>query len=379
MTATLSRIGAVTIKEFRHLLRDPRVLAAVLLLPVIELLLVAYAISFDVKNLPTTIVDQDNTTASRAYVEAYRASDLFDVRGTARDLTEVNELFVQGRTQVAVIIAPGFERALASGQPGRVAVLVDGSQAQSAKVGEAYATVLNTRYSGQVTATWLDRQGQAMPGGGLEPRMRTWYNPERKSALFLIPGIMVVIIMMVTVQQTATSLVRERDLHAAEQMLVSPMRQGELIVGKLLPWTFLAFADLGVIVALAMTVFGVPLRGDVGVLVASAAVFIMSCLALGLMVSAIAPSMETANVLAMMLAFLPGFLLSGFAFPLDAVPVVLQWISNLFPARFMVTIAHGVFLKGAGWSELWLPFVQLCAYALVSITLATWLSRRRAR
>lgn len=378
MSPALQRIGAIVVKEFRHLLRDPRILIAVLLLPVVELALVAYAISFDVKNLPTTVVDQDNTVASRDYVQAFRASELFDVRRTAQDLDEVNDLFLTGKTQVAVIVPPGFERSLARGEAAQVSVLIDGSQAASAKVGEAYARVLNAQYSGQVTTTWLNQQGQILPGGELEPRMRTWFNPERKSNLFLIPGIMVVIIMMVTIQQTATSLVRERDLHTAEQMGVSPLRTGELIIGKLLPWTFLAFVELLIIVAVGIGVFGVPLRGDLLVLVASATVFIFACLALGLIVSAISPSMETATALALMLAFLPAFLLSGFAFPLDATPIWLQWISHLFPGRFMVTIVHGVFLKGSGWAEFWVPFAQLCVYAVLAFALATLLSRRRA-
>lgn len=382
MRRSLARIGAITAKEFRHLVRDPRALGVVLLLPVLELLLFAYAISFDVDHVPTVVLDQDQSAASRAYLTAYSSSDFFDVRGTVSGLDQIDELFRQNRIRVAVVVPPGFGRTLAEGGKGQVAVLVDGADTQAAAVGKAYATALNAQYGARLAATWTDRQGggaATASAGMLEPRMRTWYNPERRSSLFLIPGLVVVIIMIVTVQQTATSLVRERDLHTREQMQVSPLRPAELTIGKMLPWTLLAFVDLGVIVALGLGVFGVPFRGSVPVFVLASTVFILACLALGLIVSAVSPSLETANILALMIAFLPSFLLSGFAFPLSSVPGWLRAVSYLFPARYMVTISHGVFLKGAGFAELALPLAQLSVYAVVAASVATLLSRRRAR
>ncbi|WOQ18625.1 ABC transporter permease [Raineyella sp. W15-4] len=382
MRRSLARIGAITAKEFRHLVRDPRALGVVLLLPVLELLLFAYAISFDVDHVPTVVLDQDQSAASRAYLTAYSSSDFFDVRGTVSGLDQIDELFRQNRIRVAVVVPPGFGRTLAEGGQGRVAVLVDGADTQAAAVGKAYATALNVQYGARLAATWTDRQGggaATASAGMLEPRMRTWYNPERRSSLFLIPGLVVVIIMIVTVQQTATSLVRERDLHTREQMQVSPLRPAELTIGKMLPWTLLAFVDLGVIVALGLGVFGVPFRGSVPVFVLASTVFILACLALGLIVSAVSPSLETANILALVIAFLPSFLLSGFAFPLSSVPGWLRAVSYLFPARYMVTISHGVFLKGAGFAELALPLAQLSVYAVVAASVATLLSRRRAR
>ncbi|QGF24662.1 ABC transporter permease [Raineyella fluvialis] len=379
MTGGLTRVGAITRKEFRHLVRDPRSLAVVLLLPVIELVLFAYAISFDVDNLPTVVVDQDHSAASQAYVRTYSASSFFDVQGSATGLAQVDDLFRENRVRAAVVVPAGFGRAVAAGEKAQVAVLVDGADVQAARIGQAYAIALNARYGAQLTAAWADRQGIATTGGIglLEPRSRTWYNPERRSSLFLIPGLVVVIIMIVTVQQTATSLVRERDLHTYEQMQVSPLRPAELLVGKMLPWTLLAFLDLSIIVALGLGVFGVPLRGSVLLLGVASAVFILACLALGLIVSAVSPSMETANVLALMIAFLPSFLLSGLAFPLGSIPVWLRWLSYAFPGRYMVSISHGVFLRGAGFAELWQPLVQLAGYALLVGTVATVLSRRR--
>lgn len=378
--ASLTRVRAISRKEFKHLFRDPRVLAVVLLLPVVELLLFAYAISFDVKNVPTVTVDQDRTPASRAYLQTYRASDFFQVKGEIANLDAVDQVFERTQARVVVVVPPGFERALTSGGQAQVAVLIDGSEPNSARVGQAYATALNQAYGRQIAASWADRQGANLSGSAMiEPRVRTWYNPDRTSSIFLIPGLMVVIIMIVTVQQTAVSLVRERDLHTQEQMLVSPLRRGELMLGKLLPWTLLAFFDMAVIAGLGLTVFGVPLRGNVPLLMVASALFIFAGLGLGLVVSAITPSMETANVVALLMSFFPAFLLSGFAFPLDSVPVALQWLSYLFPARYMVEISQGVFLKGAGLAETWPNLVALTGYAIVVVVIASVLHGRMAR
>ncbi|HKX15903.1 MAG TPA: ABC transporter permease [Propionibacteriaceae bacterium] len=379
MKAALARVGAVAGKEVKHLLRDLRILAIVLILPVVQLLLFAYAISFDVKNVPTVVLDQDNTPASRHYVQTYRSSEFFDVLGSADDLAQVDRLFDQNRVRIAVIVPSGFARSIDAGEKAQVAVLTDGSEPNSAQLARAYATALNATYGQQVLIAWADRQGlNPARAGSIEPRLRTWYNPEGRSSNFLIPGLMVVIIMIVTVQQTAVTLVREREQGTAEQMTVSPLRRGELMVGKLLPWTLLAFADMLVIAVISIWVFGLPLRGSAGFLAVSSVVFVFAALGLGLIISAVAPSLETANISGLLIAFLPAFLLSGFAFPLDSIPVPLQWLSYAFPGRYMVAITRGVFLKGAGFPELWPQLAALAGYALVVLLASSVLYRRRS-
>ncbi len=376
--ASLRRVGAIVVKEFRHLRRDPRLVGIVLLMPLLQLLLFAYAISFDVRNVPTVVLDQDNSAASRSYVDAYRASGLFDVRGSVDSLAAVDDAFARGQATVAVVVPAGMAQELGRGQAAQVGVLVDGSEPNAARVGSSYATALNRSYGSQLRADWAQRQGLDTGSvGSVQPVLRTWYNPDRSSSIFLIPGLMVVVIMIVTVQQTAVTLVRERDQGTAEQLAVSPMRQVELMIGKLTPWTVLAFVDAFVIAVVGLGVFGLPLRGSVGFLVVATALFIVSALAIGLIVSALAPSLETANMIALLVSFLPAFLLSGFAFPLDSIPVVLQWLSYLMPGRYMVEISRGVFLKGAGFAELWPQLVSLGVYAVVLVVLASLIFRRR--
>ncbi len=374
------RILAITRKEFIHLLRDKRSLAVVLLLPIMELLLFAYTISFDVRDIPTAVIDGDRSATSRAYIESYTASGLFAVQGQADSIDDADRLFATNRVRAVVVIAPGFGQAIARGERAPVAVLVDGSEPNAARIGSTYAEALNQRWSREVLATWADRQGLDVSAVGMiDPRVRTWENPDRSSRVYLVPGLMVVIIMIVTVQQTAVSLVRERDLHTQEQMLVSPLRQVELMIGKLLPWTILAFLEMGVIAVLGITLFGVPFRGSLPLLTLASIIFVFSALGLGLIISAVTPSMETANVVALLASFFPGFLLSGFAFALDTIPAALRVLSYLFPARYMVTISHGVFLRSSGFAELWPDLLLLTAYALVVLVLAAVLYGRGAR
>lgn len=380
MMATLTRIGAIVVKEFRHLLRDPRMLLAVVITPVIQLLLFAYAISFDVENVPTLVVDLDQTQTSRTYLEQYEASPFFEVVAHGSTLADVDTAFDQNTARVAIVIQAGFARSLAAGEQAQVSVMVDGSEPNAAKVSQAYSVAINQLYTQQLTRQWADAQGLDLSSVGmLEPRVRTWYNPERRSSDFLIPGLMVVIIAIVTVQQTAVTLVRERDLGTEEQLEVSPLRKVELMVGKLLPWTLIAFAEVAMITGLGRTVFGIPMRGDFWALAVGAALFVFASLGMGLLISAVAPSLDTANILAMLIAFLPSFLLSGLAFALDQIPVVLQWISYGFPARYMVTISRGVFLKGAGFPEVWPELAALAVYAVVMIVISSVLYGRRAR
>ncbi|MEE9965856.1 MAG: ABC transporter permease [Propionicimonas sp.] len=379
MNSSLTRIGAVVVKEFKHLRRDPRTLAAVVLMPIIQLLLFAWAISFDVDRVPTVVVDFDHTQTSADYVGAYDSSTFFSVVEHADSTAAIDQAFDANRARVAVVIPAGFERTLSGGGRAQVAVLIDGSETNAAKVTQAYSVALNQLYDQDLTRAWADQQGLDLSGlGTLEPRVRTWYNPDRNSTIFLIPGLMAVIIAIVTVQQTAVTLVRERALGTEEQLQVSPIRTGELMVGKLLPWTLIAFADVVMVIVLGMVVFGVPMRGAPWVLALGSVLFVFASLGMGLVISAVAPSAETANIMALLIAFLPSFLLSGLAFPLDQIPAILQAISMAFPARYMVTVARGVFLKGTGFDELWPQLAALAGYAALMVIIAARLYRRRA-
>lgn len=376
MQPAVTRVLAVARKEFIHISRDWRMIVAVLVLPLVQLLLFAYAISFDVRNVPSVTLDLDRSVASRTYIDSYAKSEFFRSLGAVSGYDSIDDAFNTGRAKVAIVVQRGFGDELAAGRTGHVSVLIDGSEPNSAQLGQTYAVALNQTLSRRVLVDWADTQGGSFRVGRLEPRVRTWYNPERRSADFLIPGLMIVIIMIVTVQQTSVTLVKERENGTLEQLLESPLTHGELVIGKVLPWAMLGVVDTVAITAVAMLVFGIPLRGDVAVLATGIALFIICALSLGLVVSAIMPSLESANVTALLLSFLPGFMLSGMAFPLASIPLPLQFVSYLFPARYMVDISRGVFLKGASWGLLLPQLGALVLYAAVALTVATALNRR---
>lgn len=379
MRSSVRRILAIANKEFVHLRRDPRMLFAVLGMPILQLLLFAYAISFDVSNVPTLLMDSDRTAKSREYLASYEQSDFFDVRGHVSSYEEIDAGFDRSEARIAVIVAPGFGESIARGQKGRVAVLVDGSEPNSAQLGQTYATALNQQLDREVLVEWAETRGlDTNAFGGIQPVVRMWYNPERRSSDFLVPGLMVVMIMIVTIQQTAVTLVKEKDQGTFEQIIVSPIRRGELMIGKVMPWVVLGLLDMIAITVVAISVFGTPLRGDSLVLGTGMLLFILCSLSIGLIISARASSAEVANITGLLVSFLPGFMLSGFAFPLNSIPSFLQVISYAFPGRYMVTIARSVFLKAAGWDVLWPQLAALSLYALIALTLATLLYSRRS-
>ena len=378
MRAAATRVFAIARKEFIHISRDWRMIVAVLVLPLMQLLLFAYAISFDVRNVPSVTLDLDKTAASRSYLDSYAKSGFFDVRGAVADYAGADTAFNRSEARVAIVVQRGFGDALAAGGTGEVSILLDGSEPNSAQLGQTYAVALNQSLGRRALASWAEAQALGtLRVGTVEPRVQAWYNPERRSADFLIPGLMIVIIMIVTVQQTAVTLVKERENGTLEQLLESPLTHSELIVGKILPWALLGVVDTVLITAVSMGVFRIPLRGDVIVLTVGVGLFIVCALSIGLVVSAVAPTLESANIAALLISFLPGFMLSGMAFPLASIPVVLQIVSYLFPARYMVEIARGVFLRGASWGVLAPQVLALALYAVVALGVATTLNRRR--
>jgi ABC-2 type transport system permease protein len=369
---------AIAGKELLHIVRDPRTLLAVLALPLFELFLFAYALSFDVKHIPTAVVDLDRTPESRRFVDTFVQSGYFDVVQRFDAPKAVDAAFDSGSIRVAVIVGRGFGREQASSGSPAASVLIDGSEPNSAQLAQAYATGLTAAFGGGVDAEALARQGvQRRDLGGIVPAVRVWYNPDARSAIYLIPGLVVVLIMVVTVQQTANTLVREKEAGTVEQLTASPLRAWELMIGKLAPWAGLAALDVAAITLVGLTLFGVPFRGSVGLYILASALFVAGCLGFGLIISARAPSTEVANTLATLLSILPGFLLSGFVFPIRNMPVVLRFVTYLFPGRYFMLVNRTLFLKGTEMSVLVPQIASLAAYAAVTLVIASLLYRRR--
>jgi ABC-2 type transport system permease protein len=375
----MRRILAIARKEFIHILRDKRLIAVILIMPLVQLFLYAYALSFDVKHLPTATLDLDRSTYSRQYINALQQSNYFTVDKTLGSYADVDPAFQSNTDKVVVVVGAGFGDDIAAGRAGNVQILVDGSDSTSAQMGSTYASVLSRIFGGKVLVTQVEAKGlNASAAGGLTASTRTWYNPEGNSAAYFVPGLIVVLVTMITVLQTANTLVKEKENGTYEQLIVSPIRKIELMVGKIAPWAVMGAMDIVIIAVVGILAFGIPFRGSVWLFAGSSLLYVICTLGLGLIVSARATSVDSANQLAALVSFLPTFMLSGFVFPLSSLPAALQWLSYLFPARYFMVICRTVFLKGGSLAILWPQIAALAIFATAIVVLAASLYRERA-
>jgi ABC-2 type transport system permease protein len=374
----MKRILAIARKEFLHIIRDKRLLGVILIMPLIQLFLYAYALSFDVKHLPTATLDLDHTTTSRQYVNALSQSNYFTVDNVLTSYAQADKAFESNQDKVVVVVSAGFGNDVAAGRAGKVQILVDGSDANSAQIGSAYAGALSRVFGAQVAIGQIQAKGlSTSSASGLTAATRTWYNPEGVSAAYFVPGLIVVLVTMVTVLQTANTLVREKENGTYEQLIVSPIKRIELMVGKIAPWAGIGAAEIIIISVVGILAFQIPFRGSALLLALASVLYVICTLGLGLIVSARATSVDTANQLAALVSFLPTFMLSGFVFPISSMPAFLQFLSYLYPARYFMVITRTVFLKGGSLAVLWPQFAALAVFAVVIVVLAASLYRER--
>ncbi|MFO7768359.1 MAG: ABC transporter permease [bacterium] len=353
------RIRAVMGKEFRHILRDPRSLAIIFLMPVVMTFLYGYAINLDIKDIGLGVADLDRSTESRALTESFTASGQFVLTRRYPDGAAAEEGMQWRETVITLVIPAGYARTVEDpdrrGEP--VQILVDGSDGNTASVALGYARsiIAERLLSGGVG----DR---ALPVS-LQPRFL--YNPEQRSSHFVVPGLIAVILMMASAMLTSVTVVREKETGTLEQLLVSPIRSGELIVGKVVPYGLLALADGAFILFFGALVFGVPIRGDLTVLLGFTALYVMGALTVGLFISTLVRTQQVAMMAALLATVLPSFMLSNFIFPLRSMPEALQLVSHIVPARYYIPIVRGVLLKGVGGDVLWDQGTALAVFAVV--------------
>jgi len=369
------RLMSVIRKEFLQIQRDPRTLALILVMPIIQLFLLGYAATTDVKNIPLALWDQNRTPQSRTLVDAFRSTNYFQIAYVVASEDEYRALIESGRARVVLIIPPDYDRRLAESRA-QVAVVLDGSDAT---VG---TTALSTaRLIGQSFATRLLLQETALSGRGeirppLEVRTQVWYNPDLISAYFNIPGVIGMILYFITALLTANSIVRERERGTIEQLIVTPVRSWELIVGKMLPYVFLGFIDVIEVLLIGHLWFKVPVRGDLALILLLSGLFVISSLGIGLFASTIARTQQEA-MLTVMFMMLPSIFLSGFFFPLEAMPPILQLVSALVPLRYFLVIIRSLLLKGVGVAPIWDEIVPLMVFAVVIMGAAAARFRKR--
>ena len=364
------------VKEFRQIRRDPTSLGMLLFLPAAIIVLVGYTLNFDVKHIPLAVYDQSGTPQSRDFLQTFKQTEYFDLMFAATSDEGIEELFRHNRAKVAIVIPPTFATELGAGKATHVQILVDGADNTTAGQAVAYSAGLTTTYSARLVAQAMMRRGvqQYEP---IDFRPRVWYNPNLLSSSFLVPGLIGFIIVLTCVVSTSLTVVREKERGTMEQIMVSPLRPVEVILGKLIPYMLIGLIAATVVIVLGYILFGVHVAGSLSLLYGALFILIVGALGQGLLISTITDSQQVAFMISIFSSLLPSFLLSGFVFPISNMPIVLQIASNVAVNKFFLVIVRGIMLKGVGFLQLWDQFVYMSIFALVMIGISSKRMQKR--
>jgi ABC-2 type transport system permease protein len=354
-------------KEFIQIRRDRRLLPILLIMPVMQLIILGYAVSSDIKNLATAVCDLDRSPSSRAFTDRFTTSGYFAIRYRLDDERQIKELMDAGRVRVGLVIPPRFAIKLARQETATVQLLLDGSDSNTANVAQGYVTQIVNAEAGRII---LERLGpKSLLPVGVDATVRVWFNPDLKSVNFMVPGVIALIVTIVTMTMTATAIVKEKERGTIEQLIVSPIHPYQLMLGKAIPFVIIGYVDILIVVLAGLFWFRVPIAGSFSLLLVLSGLFIMTTLGLGLLISTVSQTQQQA----MMLGFFlnpPLMLLSGFIFPIASMPEPIQYLTYLIPLRYFLVIIRGIFLKGIGLDILWPQAVILLFFGFGVLTLS---------
>jgi ABC-2 type transport system permease protein len=386
MALSLARVRFMVWKELIELRRDPRLFGIVIIAPLLQLFLLAYAATTDVRNVPVVVSDGDRSTASRALIARFSGSPTFTIVDVVAGPGEVDRYLEGGDAWIALAIPAGYGAGIAAGRPQVVQILADGSDSNSAGLSLGYASTLIAQYAQEIAidrappAGWSGGAGTAAPvgtGGGFEPHVRVWFNPRLESRDFMIPGVVALLLLAVTTNLSSMGIVRERELGTLEQLNVTPLGRTELVIGKLLPYGLVGLFDVFLVLAVAVFWFEVPMRGSVWLLLALTVVYLLTTLGLGLFVSTVSSTQQQAMMTTTFFFLIPMIYLSGFVFPIENMPAAIQPITYLIPLRYFLVILRSIFLKGVGLETLWPQALALTAWGVGILALAIARSSKR--
>jgi len=361
-------------KEFLHILRDPRTLFVMFMMPIIQLVLLGYAATTDVEHLRTAVTDGDRSAASRELIDAYRASNYFDITQYVETDWQLEYLVDSSQVKAGLIIPAGYGEAVASGEQAQIAFVIDGSDPSVANTVFAASQSVGQAQSIRIMERTLGIDADDLPGVQVRPRV--WYNPEMKSANFMIPGLMGMVLYFLTALFTSMSIVREREQGTIEQLIVTPIKPLELIIGKIVPYVFIAFISVLEVLAIGVFWFGVPIKGSLGLLLGLSALFLLTSLGIGIFISSIANTQQEAMLLTFLTMF-PSIFLAGFFFPIEAMPEWLQAITYIIPLRYMLVVIRGIIVKGVGLQILQQQVLALIIFGVVIMFLAAARFRKK--
>ncbi len=367
----LRRTKAVARKEFLHIIRDPRSLGMALAVPLVMLLLFGYALSLDVDRIPTLIYDADLSHESRRLIERFYGSRYFEILGIVDEYKTIEMKIDRNECLIGVVIPNDYSKNLLSGKIADVQILIDGSDSNTASIALGYAESLLQLYSIELKSEFLNGKGGGQLTPPVEARLRVWYNSELKSRNYIVPGLIAVILMIITANLTSLTIAREWETGTMEQILSTPLRPKELVLGKLTAFFCLGLIDMLITIGAGVMFFHIPMRGSILILFLTGCIFLFGVLCWGILISAIARSQLLAYQMGTITSFLPAFLLSGFIYAIENMPKVIQIVTHIVPARYFITILRGIFLKGVGIKILWFEMTLLIIFAWLVFTLAT--------
>jgi ABC-2 type transport system permease protein len=363
-------------KELIELRQDPDLAAIVIVAPILQLFLLGYAATTDIRHVPVVVADADRSQASRDLVSRFGASPNFTIVDIVTSPNEIDHYLERGRAWMALSIPPGYGDSLERGEAQALQVVADGSDANSTNVALGYATGLIADYARQVATAKGARQVVSSPGG-IESRVRVWFNSRLESREFMIPGVLALLLLVITTNLSSMGIVREKELGTLEQLNVTPLRRWELIVGKLLPYALVGLIDVCLVLGIAVLWFEVPLRGSVALLFALTIVYLLTTLGLGLFVSTISSTQQQAMMTTIFFFLMPMIYLSGFIFPIENMPAAIQPLTYLMPLRYYLVILRSIFLKGVGLETLWPQALALAGWGVAILALAIARSSKR--
>lgn len=365
------RVKHMLIKEFIQIFRDTKMKGVIFMMPIIQVLVFGYAVTTDVEHVSTAVYDQDNSVASRELLTSFINSGYFDIVEYVTTEDRARDLMDRGKVRTIIRMNSGFEDELRAGRTAQLQIIVDGTDSNTAGIVLDYSAKIVSEFSRKILLTQSERlAGSARELGKVEMQTRAWFNENLESRNFYVPGVIAIIVMLITLMLTSMAVVREKEIGTMEQIMVTPITSVEFILGKTVPFALIGFADVILITLIGVFWFDVPIRGNLGLLFLATSLYLMTTLAIGLLISTVSQTQQQA-MMSTFFFYFPAVLLSGFMFPIANMPVVIQWLTYLNPLRYFLVIIRGIFLKGVGSEILWPQMLALLVMGLTTLWLAS--------
>jgi ABC-2 type transport system permease protein len=369
------------IKEFLQFKRDRKMFAVILVAPLFQLVFLGYAATLDVKKVQTAVFDQDRSYESRGFIRRLSSSGYFNPAYYVTSYKEMTQLVENGTVLMGVVIPADFEKNIYRNRTADVQTIFDGSDGNKAAIAAGYMQSITSSFGYSLINRFMDKTGlKNLPASSrtdIEPEVRIWYNPGLTTRNYMLPGIVGLLIMLVTINLTALAIVKEKELGTLEQLIVTPIKPYQMIIGKLVPFSIIGFTTVILVLTVMRFWFGIPIKGSVVLLFFSAFIFMLSTLGLGLFVSTISRTQQQATMTTMFGVMMPMMFLSGFAFPIENMPGVIRYVTYLVPLRYFLTIVRGIILKGIGFEDLWKEFAILLMFGVIILTLSSLRFRKK--